>query len=337
VGGVFGPVTRTLTNGSYSVVVMDSAFPTIYATGYVAAPYSGGTLIRTLRVDTTNAPMFTVAMAAKGNINLAGNGVATDSFNSANPSFSTDGKYDPAKASTNGDIASIEGLVNVANGNVHGSVFLGPTATDTISKNGIVTGGVSNDFNVEFEDVVVPQTNWLSMVSTTTTIPGDPNKYQYAFFNDNYDYKITSLSGNVYVGTNVHVRLLLNGDCSVSIIRVAGAGAQSGHLTIYMDGAKFLLSGSDAVDSRNALGLTYYGTTNNVQIQFKGNGDFVGTVYAPEADFKLGGGGSTFYDFIGSSVTRTVTMNGHYKFHYDENLAAAGPKLGFVPCSWREL
>ena len=47
----------------------------------------------------------------------------------------------------------------------------------------------------------------------------------------------------------------------------------------------------------------------------------MGTIYAPHADFTLGGGGKDTIDFVGSSVTKTVKMNGHYKFHYDENLA----------------
>ena len=35
------------------------------------------------------------------------------------------------------------------------------------------------------------------------------------------------------------------------------------------------------------------------------NVDFVGTVYSPQADFKLGGGGSKIYDFVGKSITKS--------------------------------
>ena len=51
----------------------------------------------------------------------------------------------------------------------------------------------------------------------------------------------------------------------------------------------------------------------------------------------LGGGGSTIYDFVGSTITATVTMNGHFKFHYDESLSRLGPSRGYVVSSWNEI
>src|SRR6185369_3426506 len=104
-----------------------------------------------------NMPLFTTVLAAKYNINFTGNGITTDSFNSSNPAQSDNGRYpigfNPPRTSTNGDVASVQGLVNVGNGNINGTLYLGPIATDTIGGNGIVTGGISNDFNVELEDV----------------------------------------------------------------------------------------------------------------------------------------------------------------------------------------
>src|SRR5262245_8115123 len=34
---------------------------------------------------------------------------------------------------------------------------------------------------------------------------------------------------------------------------------------------------------------------------------------------------SEVYDFVGSSVTRSLTLNGHYNFHYDEPREKSGP------------
>jgi hypothetical protein len=130
--------------------------------------------------------------------------------------------------------------------------------------------------------------------------------------------------------------LLVQNTSSPTYIRVAGTGASAGQLTVYMDGPSFALGGSSTIDSGNATNFTYFGTTNNTQVAFSGNASFTGTIYAPQANFALGGGGSSSYDFVGSSVTRTVTMNGHYKFHYDENLLKYLNR-GFVPTSWREL
>jgi hypothetical protein len=68
-----------------------------------------------------------------------------------------------------------------------------------------------------------------------------------------------------------------------------------------------------------------------------GVGGYTGTIYAPSADFSFGGGGSGTYDFVGSVVSRTATMNGKTQFHYDEALLTKGPVRGFVPASWQEL
>ena len=338
-GGLYGPVSRTLSSGSYSVVYTTDTNPVIYATGYVTIPTLSATLTRVLRVGTSTAPLFSVAMGSRNGIDLKGNGINTDSFNSALAALSTGGKFDPSKTSTNGDIASIAGLVNVGNANVSGSLNLGPTATDTISKNGFVQGGVSQDFNVEFEDVVLPQnsSSWVPAVPLASPTVINGISYQYVFSGKGGDYTINNLSSSIYVASNTAVRLLLTGTAKPSNLEVDGSGVNSGKLTIYMDGPSFTLGGSVAVDGGSAANLNYYGTTNNTSVSLTGNASFTGTIYAPEADIKLGGGGNSTYDFVGSIIGNTVTMNGHFDFHFDENLLAAGPSRGFVATSWREL
>jgi hypothetical protein len=342
VDGLYGPMSRSLQAGTYSVVCTTDACPIIYSTGYVTIPALSGKISRVIRVTTTNAGLFTVGMAAKYNINFNGNGIATDSFNSSLPTLSSNGYYTPTLTSTNGDVASVGGLVNVGNGDVNGEVLLGPTATDSVSKNGTVSGGVYNDFNVEFADVVLPATTWsapsLLQHPLLPLLESDGVLYDYVFdgLGGGGDIVVSSLSGNIYIGPNVHVRLLVQNTSSPTYIRVAGTGASAGQLTVYMDGPSFALGGSSTIDSGNATNFTYFGTTNNTQVTFSGNASFTGTIYAPQANFALGGGGSSSYDFVGSSVTRTVTMNGHYKFHYDENLLKYLNR-GFVPTSWREL
>ena len=333
-GGFYGPVMRSLSAGSYSTVISTDTFPIIYSTGYVAIPSIGSTVSRVVRVATTTTPLFSVAMAAEGNINFNGNGVTTDSFNSALTNLSTNGRYDPTKTSTNGDIASVGGIVNVGNGNVNGSVLLGPTASDALKNNGVISGGTYNDFNFDFPDVVLPQTSWLGVSQLPQIIGGVT--YQYVFATGG-DYTINNLSGSIYVNSNVVVRLMLTGNASPSVIEIAGAGSTAGKLAIYMTGTSFTLSGNSTVDGGNAANLAYYGTPNNTSISLSGNASFTGTIYAPEASFTLGGGGNNTYDFVGSSVTKTITMNGHFNFHFDENLLSAGPVRGFAAASWREL
>ena len=333
-GGIYGPVSRTLSEASYSVVYTDDTFPIIYSTGYVAVAAIPATLSRVVRVATTNTPLFTAPMAAKFDIDLKGNKIVTDSFNPLDPNLSTDGRYDPLKTSTNGTIASMEGVVNVGNADVHGDVLLGPTASDSISKNGLITGDVYHDFNYDFWDVTLPDAQWFPVTAGDTTIDGIT--YQYAFFNDE-DCVVSGLNGDIYVGTNAQVRLKLTGNATAGLIRVAGVTNSAGSLTIYMTGQSFSLGGQSTVDCHNARNLSYYGTTNNTSITFGGNASFTGTIYAPQANFTLGGGGANTYDFVGACVVNSVTMNGHFNFHFPEDLLTQGPVKGYIAWSWREL
>ena len=335
-GGLYGPVSRTLNSGSYSVVFTTDPYPVIYSTGYVTVPALSTTLTRVVRVGTTNAPLFSVAAAARFGIDLKGNNITTDSFNSSLTNLSTNGRYDPTKTSTNGDLASIAGIVNVGNANINGSVSLGPVATDSILANGFVSGGVYQDFNVEFEDVVLPQTSWLPQVPLA--VPSVINLVSFNYvFNISGDYSINNLNGSIYVASNTVVRLKLTGNATPPNIEVAGAGATAGKLTIYMDGPSFTVSGNSVVDGGSAASLAYYGTTNNTSFTLTGNGSWTGTIYAPEADIKLGGSGNNTYDVVGAIIGNTITLNGHFNFHFDESLLGSGPGRGFVASSWTEL
>jgi hypothetical protein len=81
----------------------------------------------------------------------------------------------------------------------------------------------------------------------------------------------------------------------------------------------------------------FYGLPTCKNMTWNGNAAFLGIVYAPQAYFKLGGGGSNPYDFQGSVTVQTIEMNGHFNVHYDENLKRLGPASGFTVASWREL
>ena len=120
------------------------------------------------------------------------------------------------------------------------------------------------------------------------------------------------------------------------MITIAPTGAK---VRMYMAGSTFSLGGNARIDNETGMAQTFclYGLPTCTSISFGGNAAFTGGIYAPNADFTLGGGGNNTYDFVGGSVTRTVTMNGHFNFHFDENLLLAGPKKGLVARSWSEL
>jgi hypothetical protein len=131
--------------------------------------------------------------------------------------------------------------------------------------------------------------------------------------------------------------LYVTGDVSITgqaqLIIAPGAS-----LTIYVAGASANFAGNGILNqSGDTTKFTYYGLPSNTSLALSGNSSFTGTFYAPNANFTLNGGGSNNYDFAGASVTKTVSMHGHFKFHYDERLGRIAGPVRYRAASWNEL
>lgn len=380
-GMVFVSPIRFLGNDYYvATITFNGSTPVIYATGNVAMASSYGYApsamfavagvngdspwtykSRLVKVNTKVDSLFSVAMAAKETIDLAGKNVTTDSFDSADPNFSNGGLYpagDLNKTKANGDVctdAVIIDSLDIGNAKIKGKAKTGPGGTIGIGPNGSVgdrawvesgTKGIkdgwsANDFNVYFPDVTLPATTWYSVSETPGGGNGSPATingiyYDHAFFSSG-DYVVNTYS-KLYIGTNANVRIKTTANIKLTgnndQIRIAPVNAS---LRYYMVAASFSIKGQGVVnESGNAANFYYYGLPSNTSVDFGGNAAFTGAIYAPQAAFSLGGGGNDTYDFVGASVTRTVKMNGHFRFHYDENLARVGGNRGFIPINWAE-
>jgi hypothetical protein len=336
VSGLYGPKTRAMQQGTYTVTYTAATFPHIYSTGYVTVPTLSATIARTVHVTTTNIPLFTTSIVAVNSIDMNGNKIYTDSFDSADPAHSDNGRYPtayPSRTGTNGDVASVNGVVNLGGADLKGDLLLGPNAPWSANNNGSVSGSVSHDFNVTFPPAVLPDTTWVLTSPDNQVINGVT--YQYAFLNSG-DYVVSTLSGNTYVGTNAQVRLKIQSSSTPGNIRIAGTDAQSGSLKIYMLGGSFSMSGQATVDSGNAMNFSYFGLPSNTSLSFSGNTALTGTIYAPSALLTISGGGSTTYDLVGSCIVNAIRINGHMHFHFDDNLLRAGPSRGYLVTAWRE-
>ena len=341
---------------------------TIRSTGYMPLPAgvaSGTTLTRTVVVQAQIDTIFNVAMAALGTIDLNGNGIATDSFDSGDTNYSHNGYYTntPSKRKAGGDVATNNSITNsiisVGNANIAGHLITGPYGTYAIGPNGSVgdvpwvdagtkgikPGYAKNDMNVVFDPVILPSTLWLPTGSAgnpqggsgTVIVNGISTSYSHVFTIPG-DYTVSD-NLSIYVGTNVNVRLKVtfNGTYSPSAIYVAGTGANAGTMSAYLTGTGATLNAAHKTQSGKAANMAFYGLPSMIDLKYAGNGEFTGVIYAPDAVFTLNGGGSSTLDFIGSSVTKTVKMNGHYHFHYDENLKKNGPNDGYKAIAWKEL
>lgn len=345
---------RTIGTSKYKVYISrDIDPPIIYSEGHVLNPKNSEYLAkpRVLRVTTASDFLFTKGMVAKGEIDLSGNNIKTDSFDSSDPNYSTDGKYDPAKAKDNGDVATNSSLVDsldVWNADVYGRVATGPGGMVKIGKNGAVgskawhdagnngieDGYSSDDMNVQFPNVKAPFSGGAFTPSNGTV---DGTNYTYVIGTGNWQMTTLQLSGN-------NGSMLVNGDAVLYITGDVSLTGQSyiyiapgATLQMYVAGANTSIGGRGVMNSdAKASQFGYWGLPSNTQISMTGNAAFTGTIYAPQAALTLGGGGNTPYDFVGATITDSVRMNGHFEFHYDEALRTFGPRRGYTIASWNE-
>ncbi|HZR17022.1 MAG TPA: hypothetical protein VFE51_06830 [Verrucomicrobiae bacterium] len=138
------------------------------------------TVTRAVQVNCSKTSMFRVPLVARKTINLNGNNIATDSYNSCDPTKSVNGQYAPGFYSGDlGDIASNLGLVDSISGgnaNIYGHAHTGTNtsgqATVTLGPNGAVgehswqsghqgiePGWVLEDANFTFPDTTFPSTS----------------------------------------------------------------------------------------------------------------------------------------------------------------------------------
>jgi hypothetical protein len=336
--------TVTIGDSSCHVAIQPVEPPVIIATATLPAPLGQGQVHRRIKVHTERSYLFAKAMVADQEIDLRGNNIATDSYDSQGGTV----EYDPSNARGNGDVAtnsSLIGALDIGNADIAGKVSTGPDGQVDIGPNGavgshaFVSGGstgiesseyVNDDMNMELPSVQLP-----AGFSPRLAGSGSVGGTNYTYVLDSGDYQLSSFSGAVRV-------------TGTAVLHVTDSVAFSGKNFIYIDpGASLKLYVSAASASiagqgllnqnTDVLSFQYYGMPGNTSLSLSGNASFTGIIYAPSAALTMGGGGKDVIDFVGSSVSRTVTMNGHFKFHYDESLQWRGPAQGYIPVSWDEL
>src|SRR5262245_16708930 len=159
-------ITRALGDSYYSVTIRNyfpgttTNTPVVESKGYVVRPLvlasaqgallaaAGGNgtvnyLGRGVRVQTRQDYIFSKGMVAKDNIDLNGNNIQTDSFDSLDPRASTNGMYYAPWHRDKGDVAvnaSVTNSLNAGNADIWGHVSVGPTGTISIGPQGSIGG-----------------------------------------------------------------------------------------------------------------------------------------------------------------------------------------------------
>jgi hypothetical protein len=336
------------------------AYPVIVATGIVSGPVSGPNLSRAIQVKTKPKPSQSVggAMIVATTVNFNGQGITTDSFNSTDANYSTGGLYDPTKARDHGDVWTISGNTNsiqVDNGTVKGSVHTAPNGQSTVGSVGVVgdfayvsnsvnLGTIESGHGLQDGSISLPDNSlptgkiWLPPVPGSYKINGVT--YKYLLGNSN-PWKMPVIDGSVYINGS-GVQVWVTGDANGNGVALPTKGEiripVGKSVDVYMAAQSANVGGNGIInDTGVAKNFRYWGLPSNTSLTFSANAAFVGQINAPEADFKLGGGGSNTYDFIGSSITKSVTMGGHFNFHYDEALNSTPAASGYTAFSWDEV
>lgn len=340
---VYGPKTVTWSNGSYVANIdLSGPVPVITSTGYVTIPTLSATLSRVVQVGAAPTPAFLGGMVALQNVQLKGNNIYIDSYDSNDPQHSTNGLYYYPWRKAGGDVASAYGTVDIGNGDIKGKVYTGPNGSTnwlaqgsagdlTWNGPGIEPGWYKNDFNADFPDVGVPYTSAYSLPagtnsSGTNTIVLSPNT-QYI------TSSLTLQNNNAIYVAGTNATLYVTGNLTMSggaVINIAPGAS----LTVYVGGSSATFTTVNTTGTANTF--QYYGLPSNTSLTWNGNAFYRGTIYAPEATFSLGGGGNNILDYQGACVVKSAVLNGHFNFHYDEGLKNK-IYMGYTGSWWREL
>jgi len=319
------------------VLVASADSPLLPVIATIEIPHRpDGMMGRGVRATCGMHALFAKGLVANGKIDMSGNNLSTDSFDSLDPTHSNTnnpGGYDVSTAKSNGDVATndtVTNSVSIGNATIHGSVATGPHGTVTRGPSGSVSGVVTDDMNVAFDDPTCPFTGggWST--------PAAGSGYTYVLNNNIYRLNTLAISGLSKI-------LVTNGASSIWLpngFSLSGGAkidiAPGSSLIIYTGGAASI-GGSGVVNSGDAASCLIYGLSTCTSISLSGNAGFTGCIYAPRADFTMSGGGNNTLDFIGATITKTVKMSGHFNVHYDEALRKRGPAHGFVLTSWNEM
>jgi hypothetical protein len=174
-------------------------------------------------------------------------------------------------------------------------------------------------------------------------------------------YSYTLYYTNAVYVTNTYDHVLRDG-AYYSTADLHGSTIVLGHATLVLPNG-LSMSGNDAITIATGASLTNYvgGTTCTVggngiinesgyagdnilycadsvtTFNFNGNGTFIGVLVAPNADMSLNGAGHENTDFSGAVMANSITMNGHFSFHYDEALSALKNNPRLLIKSWDEI
>jgi len=288
---------------------------------------------------------FRTALFSTQTIDMTDQNIVVDSYDSRDPSKSTNGQYDPAKRQSNGNIATDGNLIDAGNAHIYGDAA---THDGTVLNSNNVTGNISSNF---WEDVFAVKNPDVTFLTTPTTVSNTSTLTATAGTPSQYKLSTINLSGTNMLrlqgaadGSATYIQIVVTGD--ISLTGQAQITMDPGvYVRIFVDGNADI-EGNGFSNPGSALNLQLYGvdktnpdgtpaTNTYGSIKIAGNGGFKGAVYAPDYDIYMKGGGNTD-SIYGSFSGHTITMTGIQSVHYDEAMAEGGLISDYKIASWFE-
>ncbi|MDA9260295.1 hypothetical protein N9P58_00335 [Puniceicoccaceae bacterium] len=321
--------------GAIRVVITDatgtnSDTPTIHSEGIVSG-HPSGDVTKQLQVSLTSGFFpYKNGFDSKNGFVLKGQNVTMDSYNSANGAYSGSNRGSEIRVST----VSIEtDAIDIGNANIFGYVAVGATlapgqtGSDVIDvgKNGTISSygeaqivqedRILTDYYASFPNRPAPSVSsgWEFPNSGTITTSG-------TYYVDG-DWSLGGNSGALAIAPNTDVILVVTGELNLTGKATLTLNTDA-TLKLFVEG-DVSIGGNGILNSSNPENLEVIGTNTNEgeqTIKINGNGQLSATVYAPNANVELKGGGSSGRVY-GAVVAYDASLVGNSHFSFDEALA----------------
>ena len=310
-----------------------------------AHPLSAPQVARHLEAIVRPVSSFDEAVMSVGVIDLTNQNIVIDSYDSRDPAKSTNGLYDVAKRQQNGDIATDGQLIDAGNAHIYGDVA---TNAGVVSGAANITGTERTDFYQEPIPVGAPSWSLYNLsptsATTTTTLTASATSgssaSRYVLSGIDLNGSQTLTLAGAADGSTTYIEIYVTGDFAVSgnaqVILQPGVKAK-----IYFAG-NVAIAGNGVLNVNNQpLDLQMFGiqpptgSQTTPQVSLGGNGQIIASVYAPNHNVSVNGGGSNGHVF-GSMIGKSVTMTGVTNLHYDEALGSGGLINNYKIVSWFE-
>ena len=318
--------------GAIRVVITDatSNTPTIHSEGIVSG-HPSGDVTKQLQVSLTSGFFpYKNGFDSKNGFVLKGQNVTMDSYNSANGAYSGSNRGSEIRVST----VSIEtDAIDIGNANIFGYVAVGATlapgqtGSDVIDvgKNGTISSygeaqivqedRILTDYYASFPNRPAPSVSsgWEFPNSGTITTSG-------TYYVDG-DWSLGGNSGALAIAPNTDVILVVTGEFNLTGKATLTLNTDA-TLKLFVEG-DVSVGGNGILNSSNPENLEVIGTNTNEgeqTIKINGNGQLSATVYAPNANVELKGGGSSGRVY-GAVVAYDASLVGNSHFSFDEALA----------------